>query len=141
MDELVTAVRHTLTPALSQKISRVFTTGCGDSYFAPLNAELAFEQLAGLPCEVSTELFLDPLLYGPDLTQPCATAAGAPRWFGRGSDWYAFSVLAFRSLTGLHGGTMKLRSKLGAGTVVRVTLPLDASKAKPKVEGRPCSMR
>jgi len=35
-----------------------------------------------------------------------------------------------RSLTGLHGGTMKLRSKLGAGTVVRVTLPLDASKAR-----------
>ena len=35
-----------------------------------------------------------------------------------------------RSLTGLHGGTMKLRSKLGTGTVVRVTLPLDASKAK-----------
>ncbi|MFO1109137.1 MAG: ATP-binding protein [Bradyrhizobium sp.] len=35
-----------------------------------------------------------------------------------------------RSLTGLHGGTMKLRSKLGAGTVVRVSLPLDASKVK-----------
>jgi two-component system, cell cycle sensor histidine kinase PleC len=33
-----------------------------------------------------------------------------------------------RSLTGLHGGTMKLRSKLGTGTVVRVTLPLDARK-------------
>ena len=33
-----------------------------------------------------------------------------------------------RSLTGLHGGSMKLRSKLGSGTVVRVTLPLDASK-------------
>jgi two-component system, cell cycle sensor histidine kinase PleC len=39
-----------------------------------------------------------------------------------------------RSLTGLHGGTMKLRSKLGAGTVVRVTLPLDATKVKPKVQ-------
>jgi len=37
-----------------------------------------------------------------------------------------------RSLTGLHGGTMRLRSKLGTGTVVRVTLPLDARKAKPK---------
>src|SRR5215470_1460284 len=35
-----------------------------------------------------------------------------------------------RSLTGLHGGSMKLRSKLGSGTVVRVTLPLDASKVK-----------
>jgi len=39
-----------------------------------------------------------------------------------------------RSLTALHGGTMKLRSKLGSGTVVRVTLPLDASKAMPKVQ-------
>ena len=39
-----------------------------------------------------------------------------------------------RSLTGLHGGTMRLRSKLGAGTVVRVTLPLDATKAKTKVQ-------
>ena len=37
-----------------------------------------------------------------------------------------------RSLTGLHGGTMRLRSKLGTGTVVRVTLPLDASKVKAK---------
>jgi len=34
-----------------------------------------------------------------------------------------------RSLTQLHGGTMKLRSKLGAGTVVRVCLPRDARKA------------
>ncbi len=37
-----------------------------------------------------------------------------------------------RSLTGLHGGTMKLRSKLGAGTVVRITLPRDASKPRKK---------
>src|SRR5215207_806644 len=28
-----------------------------------------------------------------------------------------------RSLTSLHGGTMRLRSKLGTGTVVRITLP------------------
>ncbi|HVV40086.1 MAG TPA: ATP-binding protein [Nitrobacter sp.] len=31
-----------------------------------------------------------------------------------------------KSLTGLHGGSMRLRSKLGAGTVVRVALPCDA---------------
>src|SRR5882757_1808094 len=37
-----------------------------------------------------------------------------------------------RSLTHLHGGTMKLRSKLGAGTVVRVVLPRDAREAKVK---------
>ncbi|MBK8906300.1 MAG: SIS domain-containing protein [Anaerolineaceae bacterium] len=56
LDGLVTAVRHTLTPALCQKITRVFTTGCGDSYFAPLNAELAFEQLARLPYEPMTAM-------------------------------------------------------------------------------------
>ena len=56
IDPLVTAVRHTITSSLSQNVERVFTTGCGDSYFAPLNAELAFEQLAGLPCEPMTAL-------------------------------------------------------------------------------------
>jgi two-component system cell cycle sensor histidine kinase PleC len=35
-----------------------------------------------------------------------------------------------RSLTNLHGGSMKLRSKLGAGTVVRVSLPRDGRKIR-----------
>jgi two-component system cell cycle sensor histidine kinase PleC len=35
-----------------------------------------------------------------------------------------------RSLTNLHGGSMRLRSKLGAGTVVCVTLPRDAREAR-----------
>ena len=35
-----------------------------------------------------------------------------------------------RSLTQLHGGTMKLRSRLGVGTVVRVALPRDPRNAK-----------
>jgi two-component system cell cycle sensor histidine kinase PleC len=35
-----------------------------------------------------------------------------------------------RSLTNLHGGSMRLRSKLGAGTVVCVSLPRDARNAK-----------
>lgn len=56
IDELVTAVRQTLTPSLSQQIMRVFLTGCGDSHHAPLNAELAFEQFAGLPCEPMTAM-------------------------------------------------------------------------------------
>ena len=34
-----------------------------------------------------------------------------------------------RSLAQLHGGSMRLRSRLEVGTVVRVTLPRDASKA------------
>src|SRR3981189_1881783 len=35
-----------------------------------------------------------------------------------------------RSLTNLHGGSMRLRSRLGTGTVVCVTLPRDARKAR-----------
>jgi two-component system cell cycle sensor histidine kinase PleC len=38
-----------------------------------------------------------------------------------------------RSLTNLHGGSMRLRSKLGTGTVVCVSLPRDARNAKAKV--------
>ena len=38
-----------------------------------------------------------------------------------------------RSLTTLHGGSMKLRSKLGVGTVVRIVLPRDARAAKPRI--------
>jgi two-component system, cell cycle sensor histidine kinase PleC len=35
-----------------------------------------------------------------------------------------------RSLTQLHGGSMKLRSRLGSGTVVRVSLPRDPGNSK-----------
>ena len=35
-----------------------------------------------------------------------------------------------RSLTNLHGGSMRLRSKLGAGTVVCVSLPRDAAQGQ-----------
>jgi two-component system cell cycle sensor histidine kinase PleC len=38
-----------------------------------------------------------------------------------------------RSLTNLHGGSMRLRSKLGTGTVVRVCLPRDAHRAIEKI--------
>jgi two-component system cell cycle sensor histidine kinase PleC len=38
-----------------------------------------------------------------------------------------------RSLTNLHGGSMRMRSKLGAGTVVCVSLPRDARKSATKI--------
>jgi two-component system cell cycle sensor histidine kinase PleC len=38
-----------------------------------------------------------------------------------------------RSLTQLHGGSMRLRSRLGAGTVVCVTLPRNARQTEPKL--------
>lgn len=58
-------------------------------------------QLPGFPCEVATEAFLDPLLYGPDRNQVARLPRGA-RAFGPDSDWYAYAVLLFRSLTQLH---------------------------------------
>ncbi len=38
-----------------------------------------------------------------------------------------------RSLAQLHGGTMRLRSKIDVGTIVRVTLPRDANKAAARI--------
>jgi len=38
-----------------------------------------------------------------------------------------------RSLANLHGGSMRLRSKIGAGTVVCVSLPREEGKRKAKV--------
>jgi two-component system, cell cycle sensor histidine kinase PleC len=42
-----------------------------------------------------------------------------------------------RSLTNLHGGSMRLRSKLGTGTVVCVSLPRDARNPEVKVTALP----
>ncbi|MBI3182603.1 MAG: hypothetical protein HYZ28_10750 [Myxococcales bacterium] len=58
-------------------------------------------QFCGLPCSVGHERFLDPKLYGVDLTErPC---------FGEGTDWYAFAVMLFSSLLYVHpfGGLQK----------------------------------
>jgi two-component system, cell cycle sensor histidine kinase PleC len=38
-----------------------------------------------------------------------------------------------KSLTHLHGGSMKLRSRLGTGTVVCVSLPRDARQVEPQI--------
>jgi hypothetical protein len=51
-------------------------------------------QIAGYGCPVAHESFLDPRLYGVDLT------AGAR--FTPDTDWYAFAVLLFRSLLYVH---------------------------------------
>jgi hypothetical protein len=51
-------------------------------------------QFGNFPCEVGHEKYLDPRLYGADLSaRPCFDAA---------SDWYAFSVLLFTSLLYVH---------------------------------------
>lgn len=56
IDPLVRSIRSALPESVSRQVQRVFLTGCGDSHHAALNAELAFEQLAGLPCEPMTAL-------------------------------------------------------------------------------------
>lgn len=65
-------------------------------------------QLDGHPCEVATEAYLDPRLYGPRLEEPCATADGRPRTFDVASDRYAAITLVFRAVTAIHpyGGTL-----------------------------------
>lgn len=56
VDGLVQVVRAALSDLLCRDTQRVFLVGCGDSYHTPLNAELAFEELAGLPCEPMTAM-------------------------------------------------------------------------------------
>jgi glucosamine--fructose-6-phosphate aminotransferase (isomerizing) len=40
----------------SRSIGRLFTLGCGDSYFAAIASELAFEMLAGVPTEAQNAM-------------------------------------------------------------------------------------
>jgi glucosamine--fructose-6-phosphate aminotransferase (isomerizing) len=62
LPELVRLLVAGLTPHVSRftfqasDIRRVFIAGCGDSHFAGRAAELAFEQVAGLPCEAMTAM-------------------------------------------------------------------------------------
>jgi len=52
--ELDDNIRNTLSHELCLSMKRLFLTGCGDSYHAALNAELAFESIAGVPVEPLT---------------------------------------------------------------------------------------
>ncbi|MEW5739863.1 MAG: hypothetical protein AB1938_13105 [Myxococcota bacterium] len=88
-------------------------------------------QFGGFPCPVGHERYLDPKLYGVDLTT-------APR-FDEGTDWYAFSVLLFSSLLFVHpfGGMhatlpTALRRAEARHSIYRsdVTLPRLASTPK-----------
>lgn len=51
-------------------------------------------QFGGFSCPVATEAYLDPTLYGVDLSKKAS--------FTQGSDWYAFAALLFKSLLLVH---------------------------------------
>ena len=56
IDPLIAAGRSLFTPTLCAPLERVYLFGCGDSHHAALNAALAFQQLAGLPCQPLTAM-------------------------------------------------------------------------------------
>lgn len=92
-------------------------------------------QVDGLPCEVATEAFLDPHLYGPDVARPWMTADGSARTFSAGSDHYAFAVLLFRALTGAHpyGGVFAPLPTLARRALARASVLRDEVTAPPRV--------
>jgi glutamine---fructose-6-phosphate transaminase (isomerizing) len=55
-EQLIPIIADALPPALAHATQHVFLTGCGDSHHAAVGAELAFQQLAGLPCRAATAM-------------------------------------------------------------------------------------
>jgi glucosamine--fructose-6-phosphate aminotransferase (isomerizing) len=67
LDALDELVRTTLPPEACQQWTHVLLTGCGDSFYAGLACELAFERWTGLPVDVQ------PSLLGARYTIPSMT--------------------------------------------------------------------
>lgn len=81
------SIHETFTPKLCQEIDRLTIVGCGDSHHAGICAELAFEQLAGIPCEPKTAMqfsryavdFLPSNISGKDLLLGISVSGGVSR--------------------------------------------------------------
>jgi hypothetical protein len=71
----------------------VLTRSAADAAFQPWLIDADSMQFARFPCVVAHERFLDPRLYGVDLSR------GA---LSRESDWYALAVMFFASLLCVH---------------------------------------
>jgi hypothetical protein len=103
-------------------------------------------QVDGFACDVTSAVTLDPLLFGPALDEPWLTADGLPRWFSRGSDWYAFNVLLFRCLVGIHpyGGLLEAEGSLvrraRARTSVFAAKVVMPAKVRRRLEALPASL-
>ena len=50
------SARATFDFELCRSVKRIYLVGCGDSYHAPVGAELAFHQLAGVPTQAVSAL-------------------------------------------------------------------------------------
>lgn len=50
------SARHTFDFELCTSVKRIYLVGCGDSHHAPVGAELAFHQLAGVPTQALQSL-------------------------------------------------------------------------------------
>ena len=83
-------------------------------------------QFGDFPCLVATENYLDPLLYGVDLSKKPV--------FTPGNDWYSFAVLLFKSLLLVHpfGGTHKSLNRIATRTAKKITV-FDPSVVYPKI--------
>lgn len=100
--------------------------------FTPWLIDADSMQLPGHPCVVAHERFLDPKLYGLDLTKNVALS--------KESDWYALAVLVFSSLVCLHpfGGAhpsfpTMLRRAEARHSVLRGDVKLPASAFRPDI--------
>lgn len=73
-------------------------------------------QFGKFPCPVATENFLDPMLYGMDLSKKPT--------FAPGNDWYSFAVMLFKSLLLVHpfGGTHKTLNRILTRAQKKVTV-------------------
>jgi glutamine---fructose-6-phosphate transaminase (isomerizing) len=56
IDPLYRKIRTLLTPEDIYSIKRIILTGCGDSFFAGLSTEMAFETISGMPVEVMSSM-------------------------------------------------------------------------------------
>jgi serine/threonine protein kinase len=83
-------------------------------------------QFGGFPCPVGTELFLDPDLYGINLSEK--------PYFSIQTDWYSFAVMLFRSLLFVYpyGGIHKTIKNTFERIVQKITV-FDSDVIYPKI--------
>lgn len=90
-------------------------------------------QVGSFPCLVATEQFVDPQLYGVDLSRQ-----GSKPVFEANMDWYSYAVLFFKSLLMVHpyGGVHSQFPKLTQRAMNKVTV-FDTGVIYPKIAEDP----